>query len=193
MDEYAPFKKVTKNEQKLMSKPWISNEILIKCKKRDAFLKLISKEKNLDNITTLRNEYKNLRNEITKDKRDGKKAHYISFFENNKRKSAELWKGIRNLVNIKPSKMQDIKLFDVNKNVVSDSKINATTFNNHFSTIGPSIERKIHFTPGSYKDYLNRKDSAGRHHINPLNSSFYLIPTVTEEIEKLIDNLNIKK
>jgi len=75
LDEYAPFKKVTKNELMLMSKPWITNEILLKCKKRDALLKQKSKEKNLDNITTLQNEYKKLRNEITKDKRDGKNKH----------------------------------------------------------------------------------------------------------------------
>ena len=39
LDEFAPFKKVTKKEMKLLSKPWISNEILKKCKDRDSILK----------------------------------------------------------------------------------------------------------------------------------------------------------
>ena len=44
LDEFAPYKKVTKNEIKLMTKPWISNDILKKCKDRDSFLKKIAKE-----------------------------------------------------------------------------------------------------------------------------------------------------
>ena len=33
LDEFAPFKKVTKKEYNLMLKPWISKEILEKCNK----------------------------------------------------------------------------------------------------------------------------------------------------------------
>ena len=35
LDEFAPFRKVTKKEYKLMLKPWISKESLRKCKERD--------------------------------------------------------------------------------------------------------------------------------------------------------------
>ena len=69
---------------------------------------------------SLHDEYKKLRNEITKDKRDSKKAYYITYFEKNKHKSSKIWKGIRTLVNIKPSKSANIKLFDENNNLVSD-------------------------------------------------------------------------
>ena len=75
---------------------------------------------------------KKLRNEVTQEKREGKKAYYTSFFETNKRKSAEIWKGIRSLVNIKSSKLSAIKLLDEDNNLVSDFKKNANTFNNHF-------------------------------------------------------------
>ena len=104
LDEFAPFKKVTKNEYKLMLKPWISKEILQKCKSRDSILKCISKEKDPTRITALRNDYKMLRNEITLDKRVGKKAYYTSYFERNKQKSSDIWKGISSLVNIKASR-----------------------------------------------------------------------------------------
>ena len=40
LDEMTPYKKVTRNEcYKLMLKPWISNDILQKCKNRDSILK----------------------------------------------------------------------------------------------------------------------------------------------------------
>jgi hypothetical protein len=95
LDEFAPYRKVTKKEFKLMSKPWISNEILEKCKSRDSLLKSISKETDPVKLLSLRNEYKKLRNEVTNDKRVGKKSYYTAYFERNKHKSSEIWKGIK--------------------------------------------------------------------------------------------------
>ena len=73
LDEMAPFKKVKRKEYDLFSKPWISREILNKCKRKEYLLKKISKEKDLSKLTELRNEYKRIRNEITVDKRRSKK------------------------------------------------------------------------------------------------------------------------
>ena len=53
---------------------------------------------------------KKIRNEITKDKRDSKKAYYTLYFEKNKHKSSDIWKGIRSLVNLKSAKTNIIKL-----------------------------------------------------------------------------------
>jgi len=192
LDEFAPLKKVTKNEFKLMCKPWISKEILNKCKKRDSILKSISKE--IDPIvkTALREKYKKLRNEITSDKRASKTAYYTAYFERNKNKSSEVWKGIRNLVNLKTTKSSNIKLMDENSNLVTDRKKIANTFNNHFSTLGAKIEQKIPFTQGNVYEYFNKKDSNGNLIINSPNSLF-LVPTVPGEVEKLIDALDSKK
>ena len=76
-----------------MSKPWITKDILFKCKIRDSMLKNISKEYDPILRNTLRNEYKKLRNDITCDKRVSKKIYYTAFFENNKSKSSEMWNG----------------------------------------------------------------------------------------------------
>ena len=56
LDEFAPYKKVTKKEYKLMLKPWISKEILQKCKNRDSILKSIAKENDPVKKINLRNE-----------------------------------------------------------------------------------------------------------------------------------------
>ena len=193
LDEFAPFKKVTKKEYNLMLKPWISKEILEKCKRRDFILRSISNECDPAQKINLRNDYKKLRNEITKDKRDNKRSYYHSYFEKNKMKSSEIWKGIRSLVNMKASKSSSIKLLNENDNLVSDPKIISNVFNHYFSTIGPEINRKIPTAPGSFKNYFNRKDENGKLLINPSNCSFFLSPTVPGEIEKLIDALDVKK
>ena len=182
LDESAPFKKVTKKEYKLMLKPWISKDILLKCKKRDSILKTISNENDLDKKSILRNEYKKLRNEITNDKRNSKKSYYSSYFEKNKHKSSEIWKGIRSLVNLKSSKSTNIKLLDENNNLVSDHKKISNIFNDYFSTLGPNIAQKIPCIPGSFKDYFNKRNKNGKLIINSADSSFFLVPVVPGEV-----------
>ena len=44
LDEMAPYKKVSRNELILMLKPWITNDILLKCKERDSLLKKFKTE-----------------------------------------------------------------------------------------------------------------------------------------------------
>ena len=46
LDQFAPYRKVTRKEYKLMLKPWIPKEILRKCEERDSILKYITKEMN---------------------------------------------------------------------------------------------------------------------------------------------------
>ena len=124
-----------------------------------------------------------MRNEITNQKRSSKMEHYAKYFEKNKRKSSETWKGIRSLVNIKSTKLSNIKILDKNKNLISDPLKLANIFNDHFSTVGSKIEQKIPFQAGNFKDYLNKKDKNGKLFINSTNSSFFLSPTTPGWIE----------
>ena len=112
----APWKKLTLKEFRLSLKPWITKEILIKTKERDKLLKKIKNENDPEIKTILKENYKLIRNEITRDKQKSKKAHFAAYFEKNKLKSADVWKGIRQLVNIKPAKTSNIKLMDENNN-----------------------------------------------------------------------------
>ena len=105
-----------------MMKPWITKEILEKFNRSNSSLKSISVENDNGKLTILYNDYKKLRNEITKDKRDSKKVYFTAYFERNNNKSATIWKGIKSLVNIKSAKSCNIKLLDENNNKVSDPK-----------------------------------------------------------------------
>ena len=100
LDEFSSFKKVTRKGYNLILKSWLTKGILVKCDKRDPILKKISKETDPVTRTSLHNDYKRLRNEITTDKRKSKKSYYFSYFEKNQHKPSEIWKGIRSLVNI---------------------------------------------------------------------------------------------
>jgi hypothetical protein len=104
LDEMAPFHEVTLKEFRLMTKPWITKEILSKCDARDELLKKIKSESDPILLQSLDKEYKTLRNQITSEKRKSKSKFQASQFEKNKHKSSNAWKCIRSLVNIKPSK-----------------------------------------------------------------------------------------
>ena len=134
-----------------------------------------------------------IRNKITQEKWDSKKAHYAAYFEKNKNKASDIWKGIRSLVNIKPTKASSIKLLDENKNLISDPRKIVNVFNDHFSTIGTKVQQKIPVEHGNFEDYLNRRDKNGKLYINPDGNSFFLGPTVPGEISKIIDSLDSSK
>ena len=93
-------------------------------------------------------------------------------------------------MNIKSSKTLIIKLLDENNKLVIDPRKISHKFNHYFSTIGPDTERMIPTVPGSFKDYFTKKDVNGKLLINPSNSSFFLLPTVPGEVERIIDDLD---
>ena len=193
LDEMAPLKKVTLKEQRLMLKPWISRDILDKCKNRDKLLNDMRKENDPIEKNELKKKYKSLRNCINEEKRQGKKEHSKAQFEKNKNKARDIWKGIRSLVNIKASKTSSIKLMDENSNLISDPTNIANIFNDHYSTIGLKVQQKIPNQIGDYRSYLRKLRHDGKPYINPDGSSFFLCPTVPPEISKIIDGLDIHK
>ena len=192
LDEMSPYKKVTLKEFRLMLKPWITPEILDKCKERDKLLKYNLTEKNPSKMIVMREKYHKLRNEITNEKRKSKKEFDTAQFEKNKSNSSKVWQDIRKLVNVKSSKSSSIKLM-IDDKIISDPKQNANTFNAHFSTLGSKVQQKIPIERGSYKDYLYKKNKNGHYYINNAGHVFFLTPTDPKEVSDMINNLDEKK
>ena len=81
LDEFAPYRKLSKKDYKLKSKPWVNNEILTKIHERDKLLYKYSNAKDLSRKANLLKDYKSLRNSITNMKRDSKTKYYNEYFE----------------------------------------------------------------------------------------------------------------
>ena len=192
LDEMSPYKKVTLKEYRLMLKPWITTDILHRCKERDKLLKDILKEDDPVRSIELRETYNKMRNEITNEKRRSKKAFQTAQFEKNKNKSSKVWQNIRRLVNIKSVKTSSIKLM-IDDKIISDPTQNANTFNNHFSKLGEKVQQKIPSERGSYRDYLYKKNRNNEYYINNAGQVFFLSPTDSKEVSDMIDNLDDKK
>ena len=96
-----------------------------------------------------------MQNQITSEKRKGKKAYFSKRFLENKDNSSKVWKEIRSLVNLKPGKTSSIKILDENDKVTSDSQKISNIFNEHYATLGAKVQQKIPTLEGDYKFYLD--------------------------------------
>ena len=131
-----------------------------------------------------------LRDLITNEKRENKRVHFAEKFLENKDNSSKIWKEIRSLVNLKPSKSSTIKILDENEKITSNSGKIANIFN---ATLGSKVQQKIPTQEGDYNFYLDKRDKNGKRYINPDGCTFYLSPVGPAEIEKIIDEINVKK
>ena len=138
------YKKLSKKEIKLKSKPWISIEIQSLMKKRDKLLTKFLKHKMKNSLLAAKyNGYKIIRNNITKMKWDNKMDYYKRFFDSNKNKMSTIWKGIRSIVSINNTSKKDIKILDKNGKKITEPQKIVNLFNNHYSNVGPNIDKKL--------------------------------------------------
>ena len=144
LDICAPYKNLSKKEIKLKSKPWISTKIQSLMKKRDKLLTKFLKHKKKDSqlAAKIYNEYKLIRKNITRMKRDSKMEYYKKFFDSTKNKMSTIWEGIRSIVNINNTSKKDIKILDKNGKKITDLQKIVNLFNNHYANVGPNIDKK---------------------------------------------------
>ena len=144
LDVLAPYKKLSKKELKLKSKPWINNKIQHLMKKRDQLPSKYSKlkQKDVQTAISLYNEYKLIRNKVTSTKHDNKLKYYKTFFEFNKNKMSSTWEGIRSIVNISNSSKKDIMIVNSEGKKVTYPKKITKLFSDHYADVAPNIDKK---------------------------------------------------
>ena len=184
LDEFAPYKKMSKKELKLESRPLLNGDILSKMNERDKLLHKfrISKDSNLKKV--IYDKYKSVRNAVTKLKRDAKITYYKEYFASHINKSAAIWKGIKSIVKINSTSRKDITLLDNNGKNVSNPKMIANIFNNYFVNVGPKLDKEIPNSKINFSEYLKNIK---------VDKSLYLTPTIPGEIFDIIHSFDIKK
>ena len=86
---------------------------------------------------------------------------------------------------MKPGEKSSIKLMDENNSIISDPKIIGNIFNDHFSTLGAKVQQKITHEQGDFREYLKKKGTDNKMIIYPEDHSFFLSPTIPDEMKKL--------
>ena len=148
----------------------ISSKKYIKCKVADC-------------KKDLKIELNKLKNQITHLTRLSKKSYYDQYFTNNKRNLQKIWKGIKEIINIKSQYFDHPTcLLDDGQTITDPTKM-ANAFNGYFTSIVDEIKEKRKFEGNkSFRDYLT----------NHINNLFLLYDCDEAEIKSIIKSLNTR-
>ena len=183
LDKYAPLRKLTKKEISFKEKPWIDKDIKKMMHERDKYYKKFCRERDENRKNDFRSIYKSLRNEVIFLINKSKRNYYESFFERHKSDTSQIWKGIKSIVTLKSKCQYKPTTLNFNDNTISEPLDIANAFNEFFTRIGPSLSETIPKSNQPFQSFLR----------NRTLESFFLNPTNTDEITKILRNLNKNK
>ena len=184
LDKYVPLKKLSQKEFKQRFKPWITDKILDKISLKNKFLQRSATCNDPEEKINLYNRFKDLKNEVTDLTRKGKKEFYEKYFADNKNNLKKIWKGIKDIVNIKAKNFEQPSCIqNGDKQATKPSEI-SNAFNKYFTSIADNILKKRKYEgKKSYKDYLPE----------PLPNSIALYLCDEDEIKLIISSINVGK
>ena len=184
LDKHMPLRKLSRKEFKQKFKPWISKTILSKVKEKNKAFRKYLRAKDEAHKSDLHAKFKTLKNEVTHLTRSGKKEYYKKYFSKNKDNIQKIWKGIKEIINIK-SKNYDhptcLQNGDVN---ITDPIAISNSFNDYFTSIADNILKKRKYEGSkSYRDFL----------ANRLTEDFVFKECDENEIRSIISSLDVTK
>ena len=116
--------------------------------------------------------------------RNGKKDFYEKYFSDNKNNLKKIWKGIKDIVNIKGKNFDHPTCILNGEKAETDPKDISNTFNKYFTTIADNILKKRKYEgKKSFIDYLP----------DPIPNSIALYLCDDEEIKTIISSIGLGK
>lgn len=179
IDVHIPIKQLSKRELKIKHKPWITRAIRVSICAKNKIYKKYLKTKSI----YYHAKFKLYRNKLNHLLKLSKSQYYNDYFNVNISDSKRVWKGIRQLIILKPRIISRPTKLLIDNCEVCEPKSIANAFNNYFANIGNNLAGNIPKVNKCPSDYLT----------SPLCNSFYLFPTTSMEIEQEISQLNVNK
>ena len=155
LDTHMPLRKLSHKEFKQKYKPWVSNDILSKIKTKNKILTRIRKCTDAVRKSELQHQFNTLKNDITHLTRTGKKDYYKKYFAENKDNLRKVWKGIKEIINIKSKNYDSPTCLQVGDINITDPLKISNSFNDYFSSIADKILEKRKYNGNkSFRDFL---------------------------------------
>ena len=168
----VPTKKLNKQQQKFLQKPWFTTAIQNSIHKKNKLFEKYIKCQNPVTKNDLHREYKSLRNKLSTIIKESKRKYYDDYFRTNLKNIKNTWKGIKSIISLK-SKNSDIpKIIKDKDTFLTGPKDIANSFSNKYSnrysnkffcSVAPNIQSKINFVHKSFNHFLK----------NPCNESMH--------------------
>ena len=172
IDKHAPLKQLGRRSIKNLSNPWvtsgISNSIRVKNKLYKKYIKT--------SLLYYHSKFKMYRNKIN----HLIKINTITFHEFSIK---NIWKGIREIVSLKPMNFNLPSKLLKDGNEIINSKDIANAFNDFFTQVGHNLATSVPIVNRPAMSYMQNRQS----------NSIYLSPTSSNEIENEIDKLKSSK
>ena len=182
IDNHIPIKTISKRKQKVQSKPWITKGIKKSIIRREKIYKNYLNAKNLERKQQLREDYKNIRNQIVTLCRTSKKLYYQSYFAKNATNSKNIWKGINSIIHLKDTNKKSIDSISTVNGITNEPKEIANNFNEYFSSVALKLQANI-YNGFDFKKYLHQENE----------TTFIIQPTNEHEISAEIKKLDTRK
>ena len=144
LDKHIPLKKISNKSFKRRFKPWITFGILKSLRKRNELHNRYLRAKDIERKQTLYTHFKLYRNMLVTLIRKSKQNHFNKYFTDNVKNLRETWKGINNIIQIKNNNESLPSCIFENGSSITDPSEIANAFNSYFSSIGETLQSKIH-------------------------------------------------
>ena len=179
IDKHVPVRKLTRKEIKSLSSPRVTFGIKTSIRVQQKLYEKYIKSGNTYYLT----KYKYYRNKVSSLIKHSKREYYNDYFKTNSKNIRNVWKGIQQLITLKPRCVNLISKISNNNQTITDPKAIVDAFNKHFSNIGERLAGNMPDAEIDTFDFMGLAQP----------NSFYLSPVTTIEIEKEISNLNSSK
>lgn len=179
VDKHLPLIQLNKHETKSLSKPWITSAIRKSIAIKNRYLKKFIKTNN----PLFHSKFKLYRNKLNHLIKRSKKLYYNNYFLKNSTNTKAIWKGIRNVINLKASSFNMPSKIIHEGVTKTDTKSIADAFNEYFVNIGSDLDNAIPQSNVSFSEYLDP----------PQPNTFFLYPTNSLEIQNEIMSLSNNK
>ena len=184
LDGHMPLRKLTQKEFKQKFKPWISENIIGKITKQNKIFRKYINCKNDVRKAELFEQFKILKNETTHLTRSGKKAYYQKYFAENKNNLQKIWKGIKEIINIKSKNFDYPTCLLVGDINITDPTAITNSFNDYFTSIADDILKKRKYNgTNSHRNFL----------ANRLVENFVFEECNENEVKSIISTINVSK
>ena len=153
-DKHAPMKPVPRRKVVYIHKPWISSEILSLIIRKNKLAEKKAKKSTEENV----NAFRGMRNLVNSKLNKAKNEYFRNYFNEHKRNSRKVWKGIRCALEWHKMKNSSINsVTDTEGNLLTDSSKISQSFADYFKHIPAKTVRKIPKGLGrpSFHSYLS--------------------------------------
>ena len=109
----------------------------------------------------LNTEFKTLKNELTTLTRQSKKDYYNQYFTVNTKNLQKIWKGIKEIINIKTKNHTSPTCIIEGDKTITDPKEIANTFNTYYTSVADNILNKRKYEGNKlHTEYLHNPSEA---------------------------------